>query len=325
MSHFSRREFFKTAAGAIGAVAATSAYAAKRSATDWVELGNSGVKVTRLAFGTGTHGGRIQRELGQEQFTRLVRHAYDRGIRFFETAQSYKGMPEMLGVALKGIPRDSYRLMTKLSLHEGEDGVSAFDDQRRFLQSEYVDVILVHCVRTPDWMERSKRLRDSLSEAKQKKIALAHGASCHGLQPLPNACATHFLRPSKKKIALAHGASCHGLQPLQAFPKNNWLDVALLRVNHDGTRMDNMAGSDAATVKGDVPQVVSNIKQIRGDGTGVIGMKIMGEGQFQTPEQRDASIQYVMKLGTVDAVTIGYKSTAEIDEAIERINKHLNA
>ena len=66
-------------------------------------------------------------------------------------------------------------------------------------------------------------------------------------------------------------------------------------------------------------------KQIRGKGTGVIGMKIMGEGQFQTPEQRDASIKYVMKLGTVDAVTIGYKSTAEIDEAIDRINKHLNS
>ena len=295
MSHFSRRDFFKTAAGAIGTIAATPAFAAKRSATDWVQLGDSDVKVTRLAFGTGTHGGRIQRELGQEQFTRLVRHAYDRGIRFFETAQSYKGMPEMLGVALKGVPRDSYRLMTKLSLREGEDGVAAFDDQRRFLQSEYVDVILVHCVRTPDWMERSKRLRDSLSEAKQKKIALIHGASCHGLQPL------------------------------HAFPNNDWLDVALLRVNHDGTRMDNQAGSDSSTAKGDVPQVVSHIKEIRGKGTGVIGMKIMGEGQFQTPEQRDASIKYVMKLGTVDAVTIGYKSTAEIDEAIDRINKHLNS
>jgi hypothetical protein len=54
-------------------------------------------------------------------------------------------------------------------------------------------------------------------------------------------------------------------------------------------------------------------------------MKIVGEGAFNKPEQRDAAIRYVMKLGTVDAVTIGYKSTAEIDEAIERINTHLNA
>lgn len=57
----------------------------------------------------------------------------------------------------------------------------------------------------------------------------------------------------------------------------------------------------------------------------MIGMKIMGEGAFQNPEQRDASIRHVMKLGTVDAVTIGFKNPAEIDEAIRRINTHLNS
>src|SRR5579871_88883 len=119
MSDSSRRDFLKQtlAAGILAASAplvVPAAKAIKRSATDWVTLGNSGIKVTRLAFGTGTHGGRIQRELGQEAFTKLVRHAYDRGIRFFETADSYSGMPEMLSIALKGIPRDSYKLMTKL-------------------------------------------------------------------------------------------------------------------------------------------------------------------------------------------------------------------
>src|ERR1017187_7504168 len=83
------------------------AHPPKRAATDWVTLGNSGVKVTRLAFGTGTNGGRVQRDLGQEGFTKLVRYAYDSGIRFFETAESYRGMPQMLATALKGIPRDS--------------------------------------------------------------------------------------------------------------------------------------------------------------------------------------------------------------------------
>ena len=78
-------------------------------------LGKSKVKVTRLAFGTGTSSGRLQRDLGQAEFTRLVRHAYDRGIRFFETAECYHGMAEMLAIALKGLPRDSYRLMTKYS------------------------------------------------------------------------------------------------------------------------------------------------------------------------------------------------------------------
>src|ERR1051326_2288425 len=109
MSHYSRRSFLKTglAAGVLAGTGKLPLRAARGSATDWVTLGKSNVKVTRLALGTGTFSGRTQRELGQEQFTRLVRYAYDQGIRFFETAESYGEMHKMLGIALKGIPRDS--------------------------------------------------------------------------------------------------------------------------------------------------------------------------------------------------------------------------
>ena len=296
MSHSSRREFLKQTLAAsflAGAspLAIPAAKAAKRSATDWVRLGNSGVKVTRLAFGTGTHGGRVQRELGQEEFTKLVRYAYERGIRFFETAESYHGMPEMLSVALKGIPRDSYRLLTKMRSTDATDLPTAVDRLRRQLGTEYIDITLLHCVRTKGWAEEFKPIRDTFSEAKAKKQIMAHGASCHGTLPLSD------------------------------FPGNQWLDVAQLRINYDGVKMDTLRGDDRE--KGDVPKITATIGEIHGQGTGVIGMKIMGEGRFTTPEQRDASLKYVMNLGTVDAVTIGYKSIAEIDEAIERINAHL--
>src|ERR1051326_2321188 len=98
MGQFTRREFLKTGTAAmVGSIGGSPALAQaskkpareKRSATDWVTLGRSNVKVTRLALGTGTFSGRVQRELGQEQFTRLVRYAYDHGIRFFETSESY--------------------------------------------------------------------------------------------------------------------------------------------------------------------------------------------------------------------------------------------
>jgi predicted aldo/keto reductase-like oxidoreductase len=290
----SRRDFLKgaLATGALAGIAPQALAAAttgKRSATDWVTLGKSGIKVTRLAFGTGTHGGRIQRGLGQEAFTKLVRHAYDRGIRFFETADSYNGMPEMLSTALQGIPRDSYKLMTKLRPAHTGDLQASVDRLRKQLRTEYLDILLVHCVRTADWVEECKPMCDTFSEAKAKKVILAHGASCHGLLPL------------------------------RAFPGNQWLDVALLRINHAGTMMDNLRGDSEG---GDVKEVTGRIREVHGQGAGVIGMKIMGEGRFTSPEQRDAAIKYVMKLGTVDAVTIGYKSTAEIDEAIERINTH---
>ncbi len=297
MSEHSRRDFLKgtLAAGVVAGNPRWANAAARRSATDWVTLGNSGVKVTRLAFGTGSYGGKVQRELGQEKFTRLARHAYDRGIRFFETADAYSGMHQMLAIALRGLPRDSYRLMTKYRLREPEDPKATIDRFRRELESEYFDILLLHCVRVPDWAEQYKRLRDALSEAKDRKVILAHGASCHGLLPL------------------------------RAFPaRADWLDVALLRVNPVGTRMDTLKQTDTDDL-GDVNEVVGHIKQVRAKGTGVIGMKIMGEGQFRTPEQRDASIRFVTRLGSVDAVTIGYKSEAEIDEAIERLNTHLNA
>src|SRR5439155_20317392 len=114
MAQCSRRNFLKTgfAAGVLAGTGSLPLRAARGTATDWVTLGKSGVNVTRLAFGTGTYSGRTQRELGQEPFTRLVRHAYDRGIRFFETAESYGEMHKMLGIALKGIPRESYQLMS---------------------------------------------------------------------------------------------------------------------------------------------------------------------------------------------------------------------
>jgi predicted aldo/keto reductase-like oxidoreductase len=298
MSRASRRDFLKGALSA-GVLASTGglavpAQAAKRSATDWVTLGNSGVKVTRLAFGTGTFGGRVQRELGQDGFTRLVRHAYDSGIRFFETADNYREMQTMLGIALKGLPRDSYRLMTKYRLRELENPRATIDRQRKELNSEYVDIMLLHCVRSADWATQFERLRDEFSEAKDKKILLAHGASCHGLLPL------------------------------RAFPGNKWLDVALMRVNHDGTKMDSMSTRDTDEI-GHVDEVVGHIKRVHDQGTGVLGMKLIGEGAFTTPERRDAAMRFVMKLGTVDAVTIGYKSPAEIDEAIQRMNTHLNS
>lgn len=289
-----RRDFLKSIGSlAAGSALPAAAAPAKRSATDWVELGRSGIKVTRLAFGTGTFGGRVQRELGQEQFTRLVRHAYDRGIRFFETADNYRGMPAMLGEALKGLPRDSYRLMTKIRLADAGNFQEAFDRFRRELRTEYLDILLIHCVRRESWPEDLARLRDDMSEAKVKKVLLAHGASCHGLLPL------------------------------RRFPGNNWLDVALLRVNHDGTRMDNLEGTEYG--QGDVNEVTQRIAAVHKQGTGVIGMKIIGEGSFKTPEQRDASIRFVAKLGTVDSMTIGYKSPEEIDEAIDRLNRHLNS
>jgi hypothetical protein len=297
MARFTRRDFLKTsvAAGILSGVggAAAFAQATKRSATDWVTLGKSNVKVTRLAFGTGTFSGRVQRELGQDEFTRLVRHAYDRGIRFFETAESYRGMPEMLATALQGIPRESYKLMTKYSTPASGDPAPKIDQFRRQLGTEYIDILLLHCLRPPTWAADYKSLQDGFSEAQDKKIILAYGASVHGLPAL------------------------------RTLPGNQWLQIAMIRMNHNGTKMDTPEPRDV-DMPGNVDQVVAHTKQVHGQGMGVISMKLCGEGRF-TAEDRDAAMKFAMNLGCVDAVTIGFKSTAEIDEAIDRMNRVMNA
>ncbi|MDQ6759555.1 MAG: aldo/keto reductase [Acidobacteriota bacterium] len=298
MHNSSRRDFLKAGIGAgvvsgFGGVSATAA-PAKRSATDMVTLGKSNVKVTRLAFGTGTHSGRVQRELGQPEFTRIVRHAYDRGIRFFETAESYHGMPEMLSLALKGIPRESYQLMTKYSTPASGDPASKIDQFRKQLDSEYIDILLLHCLRPPTWQSDYQSLQDGISEAKHKKIILGRGASVHGLPAL------------------------------RTFPDNQWLEIAMIRMNHNGTKMDTPETRDAPQ-NGNVDEVVTHTKKVHAQGMGVISMKLCGEGRFTEQADRDAAMKFAMGLGCVDAVTIGFKNTSEIDQAIDCMNRALNA
>jgi predicted aldo/keto reductase-like oxidoreductase len=278
MPQYSRRDFLKTGLAA-GAFAVTGSLA--------LTLGKSGVRVTRLAFGTGSFSGQVQRDLGQEQFTRLVRYAYDQGIRFFETAESYGEMHKMLGVALRGIPRDNYRLMSKVTTREGGNPQEKIDELRKLANTEYFDVMLLHWQHSATWPTDTSRWQDGILEAESKKAVVSHGASVHGL-------------PALRQV-----------------PGNKWLDIAMIRVNHKGTRMD--AEDYNTGGLGNVSEVVTHVKQVRKEGMGVISMKLVGEGTFDREDRRRA-MRFAFENAGVDCVTVGYKSTAEIDEAIENLN-----
>lgn len=286
----SRRYFLKTglAAAALAGTASFPIKATGDKATDWVTLGRSDVKVTRLAFGTGTQSGKVQRDLGQEDFTKLVRYAYDQGIRFFETAESYAEMHKMLGVALKGIPRDSYRIMSKVTTHEGVDPQVKIDELRKLANTDYFDIMLLHWQHVATWPSDSVRWQDGIAEAQ------------------------------RKKAVIGRGASVHGLPALRQVPGNEWLEVAMIRMNHTGKSMD--AEDYNTSGPGDVPEVVTHVKRVRQDGMGVISMKLAGEGSFTTRADRQAAMRFAFQNAGVQSVTVGYKNTAEIDEAIENLN-----
>lgn len=290
MAHFSRRDFLKAGLAAAGfaGVGTLPLRAAREAATEWVTLGKSDVKVTRLAFGTGTFSGRVQRALGQEQFTTLVRCAYDRGIRFFETAEGYDGMHQMLGIALKGIPRDSYRLMSKVTTREGVDPLKKMDELRKLANTDYFDIMLLHWQHRATWPTDSVRWQEGILEAQSRRWVIARGASVHGL-------------PALRRV-----------------PDTKWLQVAMIRMNHKGVRMD--AEDYNTRGLGNVREVVTVVKETRRDRMGVISMKLVGEGQFTTRRDRQAAMRYAFRNADVDSVTVGYKNKAEIDEAIENVN-----
>ncbi len=219
-----------------------------------------------------------------------MRYAYDRGIRFYETAESYTGMHQMLGVALKGVPRDSYRLMTKVTTHDGVDPQAKFDELRKLANTDYFDIMLLHWQHTGTWPADTLKWQDAVLEAESKDVVKSHGASVHGL-------------PALRQV-----------------PGNKWLDIAMIRVNHKGTRMD--AEDYNTDGLGNVHEVVSHVKQVRREGMGVISMKLVGEGVFNH-EDRQRAMRFAFKEAGVNCVTVGYKNTSEIDEAIENLNRAL--
>lgn len=294
MSAFTRRDFVKTslAAGALAGVGTLPLQAGGRgSATDKVSLGKCGLQVTRLAFGTGSNNGEVQSALGQREFSRLVAHAYERGIRFFETAEAYS-TPAMLGEALKPFPRESYQLMSKVTTNRDADPLKRFDAMRKESNTEYFDIMLLHWQHTADWVDETRRWQDGVLEAQAKKMI--------GVR----------------------GASVHGLPALRAMPGNQWLEVAMIRMNHKGVRMDGATYQDG-NYPDDVSEVVEHVRQVKEQGMGVVSMKLIGAGDFSRREDRQAAMRFAFRKAGVDAVTVGFKNTQEVDEAIDNLNQAL--
>jgi predicted aldo/keto reductase-like oxidoreductase len=284
------RQTAALAGGILAAPLAQRTWASPPTAIDQVTLGNTGIKLSRLGMGCGSKGGSIQRALGQEGFTRLVRYAYDRGITYFDTAQNYK-THEFIREAVKGLPREKLFIQSKMP-GTPEDPLTVIDRYRKELGTEYIDTLLVHCTVTPNWDEERKRVLDALEKAKDKRIIRAHGVSCHSLPALQRAVDIDFV------------------------------DVHLVRLNPQGAHMDTPEQTwNAISNASHVAPVVSQVKRMRQKGRGVIGMKLIGNGDFTRAEDREKAIRYVMQSNLTDAVTIGFKSPAEIDEAIERINR----
>ncbi|MBC8096886.1 MAG: aldo/keto reductase [Akkermansiaceae bacterium] len=297
---FTRRDFIRTSAVITGAallspwsVPRSFAAATKRTATDQVTLGSTGIKLSRLGIGTGSNNGHLQTAEGKEAFTKLIHYAYDQGITYIDTAQQYKTFG-WIGDAIKGLPREKLFLQSKVP-DRPEDVMSVIDSHRKTFNTDYIDSLLIHCMTKGNWTDADqwKRVMDAFDEAKEKKWILSKGVSCHSLPALKAGVAT------------------------------DWTQTHLVRINPQGKHMDSANGAWDGEAKTEINPVMEQIKVMHAKGHGVIGMKIFGNGDFTDPAEREKSIRYAMSHKEIDAIVIGFTQPKEIDEAIERINRAL--
>ncbi|MFN7944520.1 MAG: aldo/keto reductase [Blastocatellia bacterium] len=305
-NHISRREFIRKSAAITGTVLAgtelLSADAAPaRTAADWVPLGRlnkKGIRIPRLGMGTGSINGDVQRALGQDGFNRLVAHAYERGVRYIDTADQYR-IHGMVREAIKAnrIPRDKIFIQTKMRWIEEENRtqpLKVLDRFRQELGADYIDSLLIHCTTEPDWPVKLRPMMDAFDEAQQRG----------------------WIRTK--------GMSCHGLRALRVATQSDWMEVQLARINPQGHHVD----QDLPNVhdpRGKFDEAMKEIKAMHAKGRGIIGMKLCGNGDFTRAEDREKAVRFAMSCGFVDAVVIGFRSPQEIDEAVERLNRALAA
>jgi len=247
-------------------------------ASDLVDLGSTGIKISRLAMGSGTHGNggaSDQTRLGPA-FPNLLVSSYDRGITFWETADQY-GAHGQIKTAIEQVGRQNVVIMTK-SHATTEAEMDA--DLMRFMSelgTDYIDIMLLHNRQSATWTSDCAGAMDYLADAKQKGQIRAHGVSCHTLEALELAADTP------------------------------WVDVDLARINPFGLHMD----ADPATV-------IGVLERMKATGKGVIGMKILGQGD--AIDRFDEAIEHAVHLPAIDAFTIGFTSAEQLDEVREKIN-----
>src|SRR5215831_118976 len=215
-----RREFISKAANGVatawlgskmtGRLLALPPLPQKFGASDTVTLGGTGIRTSRLAMGTGTVGSghhSHQTALGSKGLTNLLLNGYDQGLRFFDSADSYGSHPHV-AEALKHVQRDKVTVLSKSWARDPAAMRADLDRFRKELGTDYIDVLLMHCLTEGDWTERYKGVMDVLSEAKQNGTIRAHGCSCHSIEAL------------------------------RAAAKSPWVEVDLARINPTGASMD---------------------------------------------------------------------------------------
>jgi aryl-alcohol dehydrogenase-like predicted oxidoreductase len=297
----SRRKFVTTITAGAGTLMLGNSILALQGCADgltgdplqMVELGKSGIKTTLLGMGTGYSGYNRSSNITRAGVAEpIIRQAYQKGIRFFDCADSY-GTHPYTEAALKGFSRESYVIATKIWVGPGtlpEPERPAADKVverfRKELNTDYLDLVQIHCMTDGRWTDEQKEQMDILENLKAKKIIRAHGVSVHSLEAM------------------------------EACVESSWVDVVHVRINPFGEAMD----------RPNPAEVVPVIEKLHKAGKGVIGMKLIGNGKFRNDSDKiDESLRFVLGLGTVDMIIVGFELPEQIDDYLARMRRVLKS
>lgn len=308
MGKLSRRKFIGTAAAGAGAVLAGEMLAQRgaktearggadaagvidrsvRSPTDRVSLGRSGLKVSLVGVGTGSIGyahHSNQTRLGQAAFTRLMRHAFDRGVNFFDLADAYGSHP-FFANAMQGVPREKYVIQTKTDSRDPQQARKDIDRFLAELNTDYIDSLIVHCVTEADWTTRYRGVLDVFSEAQRRG-----------------------------KVR-AVGVTCHSFEALEAAAASGWVEINQVRWNPRAAHMD-----------AEVETARALFRQMRARGQGMIGMKVVGQGDIvqggRALSPADC-FRFQIESGVVDAFVVGVERVEHVNELLAGTQLALN-
>jgi 1-deoxyxylulose-5-phosphate synthase len=250
----------------------------KFTASDTVVLGNTRITTSRLAMGTGTVGS---------------------GHHSHQTALGVKGLSELL-------------------LNGHDNGLRFFDAADAYGSHPHVADALKHVSRdkvtilTKTWARDPAEARADLDRFRRElgtdylDVCLMHCLTEGDWTERYRGVMDVFSEAKEKGIIRAHGCSCHSIEALRAAAKSPWVEVDLVRINPIGSHMD-----------ADPDTVVSVLREMKAAGKGVVGMKILGQGDLRG--RQDEALNYALSLGVLDAFTIGAESKAEQEDLIRRI------
>jgi 1-deoxyxylulose-5-phosphate synthase len=288
MNRLNRRDFLMHSAGATAAALTVPAVAqqapAKLSAGTVRTIGKTGLKCSLLGQGTGMRGWKGSSDmtrLGRKEFIKLLEHGHGKGITFYDLADMYGSHSYLHDAMKRSIKREDIMILTKAISRAPGLMRADLERFRKEIGTDYLDIVLMHCLTNANWTDDYKATMDVMLEAKEKG----------------------HIR--------AVGVSCHKLDALKAAAESDWVDVILARINPFAIKMD-----------GTVDEVVPVLKKAHAAGKGILGMKIVGEGQLSKESDKiQESVNYVLGLGCVDAITVGFTSQAQVDDMVARIGQ----